>query len=126
MKKGFNMREINKGIKVYVEVCKEALKMQMTPWTYVEHFGCSNAWVRWRVSYVKHYVRTITVGGKEYKVWSDSIAEGTAKGTFVEAEDGTVTKISDNAYMVKIDFDRCVETVREAIEVQFKLDSFRK
>lgn len=61
-------------------------------------------------------LRTTTVGGKEYKVWSDFIA----RGTFAEAEDGTVKQISWSGY-ISNDL-----TVRKAIAVQFKLNSFRK
>ena len=61
-------------------------------------------------------VRTTTVEGKEYKVWSDFIA----RGTFAEAEDGTVKQIKGNGY-IKDDL-----TVRKAIAVQFGHNSFRK
>lgn len=65
---------------------------------------------------MKGTVRTTTVGGKEYKVWSDF----NARGTFAEAEDGTVKQISWSGY-IHNDL-----TVRKAIAVQFKLNSFRK
>ena len=65
---------------------------------------------------MKSNLRTTTVGGKEYKVWSDFIA----RGTFAEAEDGTVKQISWSGY-ISNDL-----TVRKAIAIQFKLNSFRK
>lgn len=65
---------------------------------------------------MRNNLRTTTVGGKEYKVWSDFIA----RGTFAEAEDGTVKQISWSGY-ISNDL-----TVRKAIAIQFKLNSFRK
>ena len=61
-------------------------------------------------------IRTTTVEGRTYKVWSDFVA----RGTFAEAEDGTVKQISSSGY-IHNDL-----TVRKAIAVQFKLKSFRK
>ena len=65
---------------------------------------------------MKSNVSITTVGGKEYRVWSDFMA----RGTFAEAEDGTVKQISWGGYITN-DL-----TVRKAIATQFKLDSFRK
>lgn len=65
---------------------------------------------------MKGTVRTTTVSGNEYKVWSDFVA----RGTFAEAKDGTVKQISWSGY---INNDL---TVRKAIAVHFGLTSFRK
>ena len=61
-------------------------------------------------------IRTTTVGGKAYKVWSDFIA----RATFAENEDGEVKKLCDSGY-IHNDL-----TVRKAIANAWHLDSFRK
>ena len=61
-------------------------------------------------------VRTTTVNGKQYKVWSDFIK----RGTFAESESGEVKMISGSGYIHK-DL-----TVRKAIALVFGLDTFRK
>lgn len=61
-------------------------------------------------------VRTTTVQGKEYKVWSDFMA----RATFAENEDGEVKKLSGSGY-IHNDL-----TVRKAIACVWHLDSFRK
>ena len=57
-----------------------------------------------------------TVAGKTYKVWGDFIA----RGTFAEAEDGTVKQISWGGY---INNDL---TVRKAIARAYNTGTFRK
>ena len=61
-------------------------------------------------------IRTTTVQGRTYKVWSDFIKVA----TFAENEEGTVMKIRSGGY-IKNDL-----TVRKAIAEVFQLDSFRK
>ena len=65
---------------------------------------------------MKGEIRTTTIAGKQYKVWSDFIA----RGTFAEAEDGTVKQIKWNGY-IHNDL-----TVRKAIACIFNLSAFRK
>ena len=61
-------------------------------------------------------IRTTTVQGSTYKVWSDFIK----CGTFAESEDGTVKKIYGGGY-IKNDL-----TIRKAIAAVYGLESFRK
>lgn len=62
-------------------------------------------------------IRTTTVKGITYRVWSDF----NLRGTLAEnAETGEVKQISDGGYITK-DL-----TVRKAIAAAFGLDSFRK
>lgn len=65
---------------------------------------------------MKGHIRTTTVGGKKYNVWSDFIA----RGTFAENEDGEIKQISYSGYI----FNDL--TVRKAIAIAWHLDSFRK
>lgn len=57
-----------------------------------------------------------TVAGHQYKVWSDYIK----RGTFAEAEDGTVKQISGSGYISK-DL-----TIRKEIALRFNLPTFRR
>lgn len=61
-------------------------------------------------------IRTTTVQGQTYKVWSDFIA----RATFAENEDGEIKMIRACGY-ISNDL-----TVRKAIASTFKLKSFRK
>ena len=61
-------------------------------------------------------IRTTTVQGQTYKVWSDFIA----RATFAENEDGEIKMIRAGGY-ISNDL-----TVRKAIACTFKLKSFRK
>ena len=65
---------------------------------------------------MKGTVRTVTVGGKEYKVWSDFIL----RGTFAEDENGEVRQLSGSGYIHN------ELTVRKAIATRYGLKSFRK
>lgn len=65
---------------------------------------------------MKGTVRTTTVNGKEFKVWSDFIA----CGTFAEDSEGNIKQISGGSY-ISNDL-----TVRKAIALVFKLPTFRK
>ena len=61
-------------------------------------------------------VRTTTVAGKTYKVWSDF----NARGTFAEDENGVVKKIYGSGY-IHNDL-----TVRKHISYAFQTGTFRK
>ena len=61
-------------------------------------------------------IRTTTVNGASFKVWSDFIA----RATFAEDANGTIKAISSSGY-IKNDL-----TVRKAIAAAFGLDSFRR
>lgn len=61
-------------------------------------------------------IRTTTVEGRTYKVWSDFIA----RGTFAENENGEIKKIHGNGY-IHNDL-----TVRKAIAVAFGHETFKK
>ena len=61
-------------------------------------------------------VRTTTVQGKQYTVWSDFIK----RGSFAENEAGEVKQIKFNGYLSN-DL-----SIRKAIAYTFALDSFRK
>ena len=65
---------------------------------------------------MKTDMKITTVQGRTYKYYSDFIA----RGTFAEAEDGTVKQISWSGYITN-DL-----TVRKAISNAFGLSSFRK
>lgn len=57
-----------------------------------------------------------TVAGRQFKVWSDYIK----RGTFAEAEDGTVKQISGSGYISR-DL-----TIRKEIALRFNLPTFRR
>lgn len=57
-----------------------------------------------------------TVAGQQFKVWSDF----NKRGTFAEAEDGTVKQISSSGY-IHNDL-----TVRKEIALRFNLPTFRR
>ena len=57
-----------------------------------------------------------TVAGQQFKVWSDFIK----RGTFAEAEDGTVKQISGSGY-ISNDL-----TIRKEIAIRFQLRTFRR
>lgn len=61
-------------------------------------------------------IKTTTVAGKTYKVWSDFIQ----RATFAENEDGEAKKICDGGY-ISNDL-----TIRKAISYAFKTGTFRK
>ena len=61
-------------------------------------------------------IRTTTVAGQTFTYWSDYLF----RGTFAQAEDGTVKQISGSGY---IGNDL---TVRKAIATRFGLPTFRK
>ena len=61
-------------------------------------------------------IRTTTVAGKTYEVWSDFIK----RGTFARNEDGEVKQISGSGY-IHNDL-----TVRKAISIVFQTGTFRK
>lgn len=61
-------------------------------------------------------VRTTTVNGKEFKVWSDFIA----RATFAEDANGNVKKLCGSGY-IHNDL-----TVRKAIACVYGLPTFRK
>lgn len=61
-------------------------------------------------------IRTTTVNGKEFKVWSDFIKVG----TFAKDENGVVKQIKSSGY-IKNDLP-----TRKAIQNAFGLDTFRK
>lgn len=61
-------------------------------------------------------VKTTTVQGKTYKVWSDFIM----RATYAEDENGTVKAIRCNGYLSN-DL-----SIRKAIALVFHLGSFRK
>ena len=65
---------------------------------------------------MKGQIRTTTIAGKQYKVWSDFIA----RATFAEDESGTIKAISTSGY-IHNDL-----TVRKAIACVFGLSTFRK
>ena len=65
---------------------------------------------------MKGEIRTATVAGKQYKVWSDFVA----RATFAEDENGTIKAISTSGY-IHNDL-----TVRKAIACVFHLSTFRK
>lgn len=65
---------------------------------------------------MKGEIRTTTVAGKQYKVWSDF----SARSTFAEDEAGTIKAISSSGY-IHNDL-----TVRKAIARVFHLSTFRK
>lgn len=65
---------------------------------------------------MKGEIRTTTVAGNQYKVWSDFIA----RATFAENEDGVVKAIRSGGY-IHNDL-----TVRKAIANSFGLSTFRK
>lgn len=65
---------------------------------------------------MKGEIRTTTVAGKQYSVWSDFIA----RATFAENEDGVVKAIRSGGY-IHNDL-----TVRKAIANSFGLSTFRK
>ena len=65
---------------------------------------------------MKGTVRTTTVQGHTYKVWSDFCD----RCTYAKSEDGTTKKISEGGYIHK-DL-----TVRKEIAVRFGHSSFRK
>lgn len=56
------------------------------------------------------------VAGQQFKVWSDFIK----RGTFAEAEDGTVKQISSSGY-IHNDL-----TIRKEIALTFNLPTFRR
>lgn len=56
------------------------------------------------------------VAGMPFKVWSDFIK----RGTFAEAEDGTVKQISGSGY-ISNDL-----TIRKEIAIRFNLPTFRR
>lgn len=61
-------------------------------------------------------IRTTTVQGQRYEVWSDF----NARSTFAQNANGEVRRISTGGYI------RNDLTVRKAIAAQFGHDSFRK
>ena len=65
---------------------------------------------------MKGQIRTTTIAGKQYKVWSDF----SARSTFAEDEAGTVKAINISGY-IHNDL-----TVRKAIACVFHLSTFRK
>ena len=65
---------------------------------------------------MKGTIRTTTVQGQTYEVWSDF----NARGTYAKNADGVVKMISSSGY-IHNDL-----TVRKAIAVCFGLRSFRK
>lgn len=60
--------------------------------------------------------KTTTIAGKTYTYWSDYMK----RGTFAQAEDGTVKQISGSGY-ISNDL-----TVRKEIALRFHLPTFRK
>lgn len=65
---------------------------------------------------MKGEIRTTTVAGNQYNVWSDF----SARATFAENEDGVVKAIRSSGY-IHNDL-----TVRKAIAISFGLSTFRK
>ncbi len=61
-------------------------------------------------------IKTTTVAGKTYKVWSDFIQ----RATYAENEEGEIKRIHGSGY-IHNDL-----TVRKAIRYAYGLDSFRK
>lgn len=61
-------------------------------------------------------IKTTTVEGKKYEVWSDFIK----RATFAKSEDGEIKRICGGSYLTK-DL-----TIRKAIANTFKHNSFRK
>jgi hypothetical protein len=65
---------------------------------------------------MKGTVKTITVGGKAYKVWSDF----RMRSTYAENENGEIKRIKSSGYLSN------ELSIRKAIAIFFGLESFRK
>lgn len=65
---------------------------------------------------MKGTIKTTTVAGKTYTVWSDFIK----RGTYAADEDGNEKRIAGGSYMTN-DL-----TIRKAIAASFGLSTFRK
>lgn len=61
-------------------------------------------------------IKTTTVAGKTYKVWSDFIQ----RATYAENEDGEIKKICGGSYL------RNDLTIRKAISYAFQTGTFKK
>lgn len=61
-------------------------------------------------------IKSITVGGKIYKVWSDFVM----RATYAENENGEIKTIKSSGYLSN------ELSVRKAIAIFFGLGSFRK
>lgn len=65
---------------------------------------------------MKGTIKTTTVCGKTFKVWSDFMA----KGTYAEDENGEIKRIAGGSYL------RNDLTIRKEIAIRWHLPSFRK
>lgn len=67
-------------------------------------------------STMKNNLRTTTVAGKTFTVWSDYMT----RGTYAADENGTEERIAGGSYL------RNDLTIRKAIAIHFNLATFRK